>query len=46
MIKNRSPYIYLPLAFAAVLLVGIFLGTQLSPGGGGVFSSGSGSGKF
>lgn len=46
MIKNRSPYIYLPLAFAAVLAVGIFLGTQLSPGGK-VFSGGRNSGgKF
>lgn len=45
MIKNRSPYIYLPLAFAAVLAVGIFLGTQLAPPSQRVFSSGGG-GKF
>lgn len=30
MIKNRSPYIYLPLAFGLVLAAGIFLGTRLN----------------
>jgi carboxyl-terminal processing protease len=45
MIKNRSPYIYLPLAFAAVLGVGIFLGTHLAPPSEKIFSSGGG-GKF
>lgn len=45
MIKNRSPYIYLPLAFAAVLGVGIFLGTHLAPPSERAFSS-TGGGKF
>lgn len=31
MIKNRAPYIYLPLAFAAVLIGGIYLGSKLNP---------------
>lgn len=31
MIKNRAPYIYLPIAFAAVLIGGIFLGKNLNP---------------
>lgn len=31
MIKNRSPYIYLPIAFALVLGVGVFLGSELKP---------------
>lgn len=31
MIKNRAPYIYLPLAFAAVLIGGMYLGASLNP---------------
>ncbi len=31
MIKNKAPYIYLPIAFAAVLIGGIFLGKNLNP---------------